>query len=235
MTPYYQDDWTTIYHGDCREIIPRMDSVDSVIVDPPYGIGFREYYTHDDNPGDYEALLRDSVFEAEKLVSNGWMCVFQTAKKCREWAKMFDREWRLIACAKNFVQILPNAGPIWSCDYALVWQIGNVSTPKGKGRDWHIANTSDMRSRPKGHPCPRPIDQMCFIVETFSVCDQTILDPFMGSGTTLRAAKNLGRKAIGIEIEECYCEIAARRLQQEVFNFAPVEEPQPEQLLIECT
>jgi hypothetical protein len=69
------------------------------------------------------------------------------------------------------------------------------------------------------HPCPKPIGQMKWLVNRASLDGDIILDPFMGSGTTLRAAKDLGRKAIGIEIEERYCEIAAKRMAQEVFNF----------------
>ena len=128
---------------------------------------------------------------------------------------MFPRPWRPIACAKNFVQIFKTIGPIWACDYALIWPIGEVKQ-RGKGRDFHLAITSDTSTRPKGHPCPRPLDQMKFIVTALTEENDTILDPFMGSGTTLVAAKNLGRKAIGIEIEEKYCEIAVKRLRQEV-------------------
>jgi site-specific DNA-methyltransferase (adenine-specific) len=71
-----------------------------------------------------------------------------------------------------------------------------------------------------GHPCAKPLKWVTFVLSLVSVdASDIILDPFMGSGTTLRAAKDLGRKAIGIEMDEKYCEIAARRLDQEVFDF----------------
>lgn len=73
-----------------------------------------------------------------------------------------------------------------------------------------------------GHPCSRAYSHMEFLVRWWSEPEETVFDPFMGSGTTLVAAKNLGRKAIGIEIEEKYCEIAAKRLSQEVMNFEEV-------------
>lgn len=71
-----------------------------------------------------------------------------------------------------------------------------------------------------GHPCPKPLRWMTWALSLAGDGVQSVLDPFMGSGTTLRAAKDLGRKAIGIEIEERYCEIAAKRMGQEVFNFS---------------
>jgi DNA modification methylase len=75
--------------------------------------------------------------------------------------------------------------------------------------------------RPRnGHPCSRAMKHMEFLVRWWSEPTDTVLDPFCGSGTTLAAAKNLGRRAIGIEIEERYCEIAAKRLSQEVFDFS---------------
>ena len=79
---------------------------------------------------------------------------------------------------------------------------------------------SNAVSERNGHPCPKPVEWMLWLVKWVSLEDETILDPFMGSGTTLVAAKQLGRRAIGIEIEERYCEIAANRLRQEVLEFA---------------
>lgn len=214
--PYYHDERAgiTIYHGDCRDILPDLPKVDLVLTDPPYGIGFSEYLSHKDTQIGYEEFIWSVCEEAERHVVNGWMCVFQAAKKCREWHKVFPREYRLIACPKTFVQIFKVHGPTWATDYALLWEVGEAKQ-RGKGRDWKVSDTANMRFD-RGHPCARPIQQMREITEILSEIGDTILDPFMGSGTTLRAAKDLGRKAIGIEIEEKYCEIAAKRLAQEV-------------------
>jgi DNA modification methylase len=217
MKPYYQDDFVTLYHGDCREILPTLGKFDLLLTDPPYGIGFSEYESYDDVANKYAELLQDSVFEAETHIDNGWCCVFQTAKKCREWAALFPREWRLIACPKTFVQIFKVHGPTWATDYALLWEVGETMQ-RGKGRDWKVSDTANMRFD-RGHPCARPLEQMKHLVECLSEEGQTILDPFAGSGTTGRAAKDLGRKCTLIEMEEKYCEIAAKRMGQEILTF----------------
>lgn len=79
---------------------------------------------------------------------------------------------------------------------------------------------SDSKGKQSDHPCPRKLNHVIWLVKWWSEEQDIILDPFMGSGTTLRAAKDLGRKAIGIEIEKRYCEIAAKRMAQEVFDFS---------------
>jgi site-specific DNA-methyltransferase (adenine-specific) len=79
-----------------------------------------------------------------------------------------------------------------------------------------------MALRAKGHPCPRPLNGMTYLVGAFSVPGGRVLDPFMGSGTTLRAAKELGRQAVGIEIEESFCEVAAKRMSQCVLDLGGV-------------
>jgi site-specific DNA-methyltransferase (adenine-specific) len=230
VTPYYDHGGITIYHGDCREILRSTPIVEAVVTDPPYGIGFSGYASHNDDPKEYQSLIHVALVLSEASVRNGWCVWFQSATTVRDWSARFDdRPFRLVAYPKTFTQILKNIGPIYSTDYALFWPIGEPSTPRGNGRDWCVANTSDMSRRFPGHPCNRPIDQMLHAVTTFSTEGETVLDPFMGSGTTLVAAKQLGRRAIGIEIEERYCEIAAKRLQQEVLPLAP-REPEPTQV-----
>jgi len=214
--PYFRDESVVIYHADCRDILPliRAGSVDLVLTDPPYGIGFTEYASYRDKEPDYRSFLWPIIEQCESLISEGWLCVFQTAKRCRNWASDFPREWRLMAFPKTFVQIYQVTGPTWATDYALAWAIG--SPPQiGKLRDWRISDTANM-DFDRGHPCARPLPQMLHCVEAFSESGQLILDPFMGSGTTLRAAKDLGRYAIGIEIELKYAEIAAKRMAQSV-------------------
>src|SRR5262245_12433264 len=117
VQPYYQDEYATIYHGDCREILPQLEPVDLVLTDPPYGVGYSKYESHNDSPRGYIEWLWPTVEKAESLIVNGWCCVYQSAKYCRQWPEWFPRDWRLIALPKTFVQIARGVGPIWSTDY----------------------------------------------------------------------------------------------------------------------
>jgi site-specific DNA-methyltransferase (adenine-specific) len=207
MTPYYQDDWATIYHGDCREILPGLPDVDLVLTDPPYGIEFRSNYRqvrHERITGDGE-LPVDLVWLAMSKATRAayffcrWDQLVQMPppKSVLAWVKnnwsMGDlqhehgRQWE--ACC-----FYPLAG------HEFIKRIPDVIHAKRTGNDLH--------------PTEKPVDVLQEILA--ANVGTTILDPFMGSGTSLVAAKNLGRKSIGIEIEERYCEIAAQRLSQEV-------------------
>lgn len=227
-TPYYDHDGITLYHGDCRDILPEMPdaSVDLVLTDPPYGIGFSGYESHDDVATDYAGVLLPAVAEAERLMVPGALAFFwQAMLHTHKWHDWFPNGYRIFAAAKNFVQYRPT--PVqWSWDPVIFWQKGE-NTRKGIAgqRDFHLGNTNRWVARESnGHPCPRPLDTVEYIIGIASAAGQLVLDPFAGSGTTLVAAQQLGRRAIGIEIEERYCEIAAKRLEQQVLPFAPVEE-----------
>jgi len=231
MKPYYEHAGIAIYHGDCREVLasfPECFSFDALITDPPYGIGF-DYGEngHDDDPAAYGSYIWPIVqaFE-DRLHQSGYAVVFQSATTARMWPTWFPRDWRLFAAPKAFAQIRP-CRPFQAVDYALYWRRDGKNQGKhdwhpAPGRDWYLSKeTAATANRPK-HPCPRPADLMRYIVSMFAAPSAIVIDPFMGSGTTLLAAKNLSRRAIGIEIEERYCEIAAKRLSQEVlFGSSP--------------
>ena len=208
------DGRVTLLRGDCREILPTLGKVDALIWDPPWGIGFSEYNTHVDSAADYPEWINQTLLASETLVRDGWCVVFQGPKRAWEWSRLVPREWRIMACAKNFTQILPGRGPIWSTDFALFWPSGVPRVEPGKGRDYHVANTANMSSRPKGHPCPRPLDQMTYVVNCFTENEMLVLDPTMGSGTTGAACVALGRRFIGIEIDKRYFDIACRRIEE---------------------
>lgn len=221
--PYYQEDGITIYHADCRDILPHLEPVDLVLTDPPYGIGFKYDGDYQDAKQGYADWMWPTIEMAEsKVKASGAVAVFQSAKWAPKWSKWFPREYRLISIPKRFVQM--NTSLVtWATDYVLYW--GLSEHPRGKrewqpepARDWFVSSDCCIpRKGPeKDHPCPRPPDMIEYLVSILAPPKCTILDPFMGSGTTLRAAKDLGRKAIGIEIEEKYCEIAVKRLAQQV-------------------
>ncbi len=214
MKPYYEHAGITIYHGDCREILPNLESVDLVLTDPPFGIGFNYGENgHDDDPKAYESLIIGTVRATEAICTGGFM-FWQAMKNCHLWHRWFPEGWRILAACKGFVQFRPTAIQ-WSFDPIIAW--GDFSNePDTRLKDWHVQTLAPFGAhRPKSeHPCPRPIEQTAYFLNLGG--GESVLDPFMGSGTTLRAAKDLGRKAIGIEIEERYCEIAANRLSQEV-------------------
>lgn len=210
MKTYYEHAGITIYHGDCREILPTLEPVDLVLTDPPYGMNFRSnrrWEKHDIIFGDSE-LPRDLIDKA--------------ILKAERAAYVF--------CRWDNLEQMPD--PTSVC----IWVKNNWSTGDLKhehGRQWEaicfypkdghefIKRIPDVlyadRTGNNLHPTEKPTEIISQLIQC-NVGDM-ILDPFMGSGTTLRAAKDLGRKAIGIEIEERYCEIAAKRMSQEVFNF----------------
>lgn len=221
MKPYYDQDGITIYHGDCRDV--PIVSADALISDPPYGIGFSEYASHVDSASGYDSIL-ERLWRWEAAVENGWCGVFQPSPLVREWHRRIPKEFRLWACCKDFGQVFSSTGPAWRTDFFLFWENGDVETPSTgptKGRDWSFCTTANTRHRPD-HPCSRPLGHIIDIVGALTIAGHVIVDPFMGSGTTLIAAKQLGRRAIGIEIEERYCEIAAKRLAQQVIDFEGV-------------
>jgi len=205
MKPYYESGGITIYHGDCREILPTLKA-GLVVADPPYGVGL-EYASYLDSLDSAKLLYADFIAKAKIAAP-----IVLTTVGC------FDLELFLYST-------IP---PKWR----LCWRKGITSRPSAVGfTDWepvfvygdHVhRNTHDLFTvQPEkmgafGHPCPKPIGFALWLIDRFSDPCSIVLDPFMGSGTTLRAAKDLGRRAIGIEIEEKYCEIAARRMGQEV-------------------
>ncbi len=206
MTPYYQDDACTIYHGDCRDVLPLLGPFDVVLTDPPYNVGIKYGLLTDDLRGDYR-LWCVEWFEALRsrarvvLISPGianlgmWHNIEQPT-----WVVAWHKPAAMGRCVVGF----NNWEPV------LLWG----STPRQTNDAFVVPLVPSASS--EGHPCPKPVAWARNLIERFTLADDVVVDPFMGSGTTLRAAKDLGRRAIGIEIEERYCEIAANRLGQEV-------------------
>ena len=207
--PYYQDDWVTIYHGDCLEIDAWLEA-DVLVTDPPYGMAFVSSWTTQDRPiaNDHDTTTRDKVLA---MWGARPFAVFGTWK-----AKRPDGIINLLIWDKTD-GVGAGMGDLTSCwgfSHEEIYIQGHW--PKRQGRQGSVIRTStgmaSLASRMK-HPTPKPDGIMHTIIS--NAPDGTIADPFVGSGTTLVAAKSLGRKAIGIEIEERYCEIAAKRCAQD--------------------
>jgi site-specific DNA-methyltransferase (adenine-specific) len=216
VKPYYEHAGITIYHADCRDVLPLLPPVDLVLTDPPYGIGWSRgagtggAKSHDGIQGDEDTSARDAVLawfsNTPGIVFGSFYAPYPASlKQVLIWKKPSDSG--VVGSVTGFRR---DAEPIflvgpWPQRHVR-WSSVLVSTG-GMGA---IAATT-------GHPHTKPIPLLSSLLrysEAKSVCD-----PFMGSGSTLRAAKDLGLSAIGVEIEESYCEIAAKRLGQEVFNF----------------
>jgi len=218
--PYYQRDGITIYCADCRDVLPSFaaGSFDLVLTDPPYGIS---------HPCDFEKRGRSNLAD------------------CRNYAnvagdnKPFDPSlWLDYPCilwgANHYASRLPDSGGwiVWdkerpddldqsTCE--LAWS----NVVRGIRRVRWLWNGMMRASRePLVHPTQKPVAVMAFCLQTRWTLDcESILDPFMGSGTTLVAAKRLGRKAIGIELSKDYCDEAIRRLEQSVLAFPKDDAP----------
>ena len=231
--PDYERDGVRLYLGDCLEILPQLDPVDVVVTDPPWGIDVPGYESHDDS-GEAYARTLDGVFAAhERLADGGFIAVYQSSKRARQWARDFPCEWQLIALPKTFVQA--GGGDIVAAtDYVLWWRRGEGPTArqwqKHFARDWHICDSAPATRDPlsKQHPCPRPLEGVVYLVLCFAPPGATVLDAYMGSGTTGVACVRTGRKFVGIEIEPKYFDIAVRRIDAELrqgrFDFAAAAE-----------
>ncbi len=224
LTPYYDHAGITIYHGDCRDVLPSL-TFDAVVTDPPYGVSFEGkqtkhtkrsdegYASHDDTS---EYVLSVVVPVVSMLVSSGLRVVLTPGSR---------NVFKYPEPAAMGSIFYPSGAGLgrwgFTCSQPILYYGRCPYLSSGKGHRPDSFSTTDAADD-CGHPCPKPLSTMVFLVTKASLAGETICDPFMGSGTTLRASKDLGRRAIGIEIEERYCEIAAKRLSQEVLPLGEV-------------
>ena len=210
MKPYYEDDAVTIYHGDCREILPTLEA-DVLVTDPPYGMGYVAhcgYETTQPIKGDHDTSLRDEILD---YWGDRPALVFGTWKKPRPAA---TRE--LLVWHKTGVGFLGDLGLPWGPAHEEIYVLGKGWEGRRRANVYTVNGLPASSLKRPEHPTPKPVPLLQALI---SYCPQgMIADPFMGAGSTLRAAKDLGRKAIGIEIEERYCEIAVNRLAQGVLS-----------------
>lgn len=245
MKPYFDDGQCVIYHGDCREILPQLEAVDAVVTDPPYSSGgmYRadrsastssKYQLAHETQRSYATFAGDNRDQRsfEKWVDSWASQCLRLVGDGGGIAVFID--WRNVACVIDAIQVAgwvyrgltpwhkgtdlrPMKGWFRRNVEFIVWgSAGPLPTgPDVDGDCWDGMFVARVNDGEKCHQTGKPV---ALLMSMLSVRLEwrTFLDPFMGSGTTLRAAKDLGRRAIGIEIEERYCEIAVKRLSQQV-------------------
>lgn len=226
MDAYYQDDAVTLYHGDCLELADLWTSADVLVTDPPYGRGWvsgsgmtnsfgrgRGSKAHGGIANDDDTSTRDAaltVWGARPAVVFGDPLITQPAGAVQA-----------LVYAKPVDSGIKGARAGFRRDVEMVYLIGGW--PAGVGGRSSVLMTGGLVAGPRGiatragHPHAKPLD---VLEELVGACPPGVVaDPFSGSGSTLVAAKALGRKAIGVELDERYCETAARRLAQGVLDF----------------
>lgn len=218
IRPYYEDDHATIYNGDCLDVLPNVRPVSLVVTDPPYNLSLQSTGI---NSG-WGDLMNGAYFYAQVLRE------IKSATKMRQGAAWIFNSWR---CFPVIAKASFEAD--WNIESLMVWDkqwIGPGGT-SGLRPSYelvalfrHEAFAIENRSvpdiwrskysgqKPNGHPAEKPEALVQRIIDVSG--GGTVLDPFMGSGTTLVAAKRQGQKSVGIEIEERWCEVAAKRLSQ---------------------
>lgn len=208
MEPYYQDDWVTLYHGDCLELADMWTGADVLVTDPPYGVSFRSAWRSE--TGRFAPIVGDDTIDARDRALQAWgerpALVFGTWRAERPSAVRQRLIW-----AKGDDPGLGDLNMPWGYGDEEIYVLGS---------GWVGGRRTNVYRFPKvaaannpGHPTPKPIPLMEALLEHVEVAWR-IADPFAGSGATLLAARNLGRQAVGVELEEGYCEIIARRLER---------------------
>ncbi len=225
MKPYYEHNGIMIYHGDCRDGDWWL-TADVLVSDPPYGINYTSGYTGDVREGGYYvtadgSISGDSDTELRDVVLGWWAdkpaLIFGSARAS------FPSRWKqLLVWDKGDAAGMGDLRIPWKPNTEFVFVLGEWPERDDIARTSSVLRATNVSRLSMGrcHPHMKPVRLLEMLI---AKCPHgVIVDPFMGSGTTLVAAKELGRLAIGIEIEERYCEIAAKRLQQEVL---PLEQP----------
>jgi site-specific DNA-methyltransferase (adenine-specific) len=235
---YYQDDAVTIYHGDALDVLAGLGvEADAVVTDPPYASGTR----HEAAKSSSGAMLRagrfaDRPIDLDQMTTTGFVWLIRQVGLLA---------YPMLVDGGSFLSFIdwrqwPNiVGALETCNYRvqgmIVWDKGSMGLGNGF-RSQHelichaakgVPGINDKgcgnvlrcpRVEPVDHPSPKPEPLMQRLLDVTTHPGGLVIDPFAGSGSTLRAAKNIGRRAIGIERDERYCEVAARRLGQEVLS-----------------
>jgi len=230
-TPYYQSPGAevVIYHADCLEILPLMEagSVSAVVTDPPYLIGASSVGDSLAKSGNWPDMMNAARWyalwyeaAAKKLDDRGFLLTFGNWRSMPTYLCAFARcELQVASCMVWDKAWIGPAGPrqLRPCYELILFaampkaRLANRSAKDICTFQWMAGN-----SKTTEHPAEKPVNLLAHLVRLVSKKGATVLDPFLGSGTTAVACVRLGRKCIGIEIEENYCRIAAERVEKEL-------------------
>lgn len=231
MTPYYNDKWVTLYHGDCTEIVPALGMFDLVLTDPPYILdpspqGKSEFCTEVKRLKTDDYIKLTDGFDVDGIMS-GWqkhMVLFNAFCFCSNKQIPDIMNWGM---GKGYITTLliwnkPNVPPfannVWRGDAEFCVHIRQSGAYFEGDSEQKKKVVTMPRLTGTEHPTEKPLDLVSRYVQIGTKVQDIILDPYAGSGTTGVAAKRLNRRCVLIEMEEKYCEIAARRLSQGVLT-----------------
>lgn len=208
LKPYYDEDGIQIWHGECETVLPLLDKADMVLTDPPYNFGFDyDGYSDDLDPADYLDWCRRWFTECARIAPR--VVIFPGHGNLPSW-------WEIRKPSGVGCWYKPGnpagAGVFQFCEWEPFLLYG-----KGMGGSDVVRATISRQPDTGGHPCPKPLGLMKQLL--LKAKASSVVDPFMGSGSTLVAAKSLGVEAIGIEQSAHYCDIAIDRLRQGVLDF----------------
>lgn len=219
MSLYYQDDYVTLYHGDCIKDHAEWLEADVLVTDPPYGMAFKAGKRVNGQSSEWTsrwtgvAIAGDETTEARDTALASWgekpALVFGTWKKPAPEGVREVLVWDKVVSTGMGALDIP-----WRPSWESIYVLGKGFAGKRSHGVLAISMPTLDPAR-KDHPTAKPLSLMSALV---SKTLGTVADPFAGSGSTLVAAKSMGRKAIGVELEERYCEVIAKRCSQEVLD-----------------
>lgn len=221
MKPYYEEAGITIYHGDCREVLPLLRCVDLVLTDPPYGIGADRNLRANMQHGAAAAPSKDYGYgNWDGAPPDGALLALVRSKGIH--SIIWGGNYFALPASSCWLVWDKDNGNNGYADCELAW----TNLPKAVRRfkyRWMgmLQEHMGVHKEYREHPTQKPVAVMQWAITQAPSAYKQLIDPFMGAGTALIAAKLNGLSAIGIEIEERYCEIAANRLRQGVLDLTP--------------
>ena len=241
--PYYQDDLVTLYHGDCLEVMDTLgvQTIDAVLTDPPYSSGGRRENARTIRRSMTRSVADDDWIRGDAMSTNGFVYLL---RQCGiRWRELLTPgghvlvfiDWRMshhLAAALESADLRQHPTLVWDKrqfgmgaifrnqhEFIVHMTAGNPRPPQRRD----VPNVLSFPPVRDGeHPTEKPADLLRTLLSVVCPPGGVVLDPFAGSGSTLRAAKDLGMRAIGVDADERYCEVAARRLAQDVIDFGAV-------------